>query len=308
MKKQVAIILIFLIVLLLGACDNKNDDDISDDKSVVNIYYIDTKTSGLVSETYKIIGTEKEHQVEELLYMVKKSPENVVYKSALPKNVTVKEFDFDKDDQLIVNFESTYNDLSGIPEVMCRAAVVKTLSQIVGVEFIIFNVNGQPLMDADQVVGLMTEEDFIDNTGADTNYPVILYFANQDGNALVEYAFNIKYNGSGTIEENVIKQLINGPTEIGMYDTIPEGTTLLNVSTKEGICYVDFNEKFLDKLPNITDKIAIYSIVNTLVELPVLDINKVQFTINSKVQETYREGMEFDVSFERDLSLIEGSK
>jgi len=71
---------------------------------------------------------------------------------------------------------------------------------------------------------------------------------------------------------------------------------------------VDFNEKFLDKLPNITDKIAIYSIVNTLVELPVLDINKVQFTINSKVQETYREGMEFDVSFERDLSLIEGSK
>jgi germination protein M len=154
----------------------------------------------------------------------------------------------------------------------------------------------------------MTEEDFIDSTGADTNYPVILYFANQDGDALVEYEFNIKYNGSSTIEENVIKQLINGPTEIGMYDTIPEGTTLLNVSTKEGICYVDFNEKFLDKLPNITDKIAIYSIVNTLVELPVLDINKVQFTINSKVQETYREGMEFDVSFERDLSLIEGSK
>ncbi|MDF2943921.1 MAG: hypothetical protein K0S01_2779 [Herbinix sp.] len=308
MKKPLAVILVFLFALMLGACNSSNNDKAIEDKSVVNIYYIDTKTSGIVSETYQMIGTEKEHQVEELIYMLKKAPENVVYKSALPENVTIKEFNFDEDGQLTVNFESTYSDLTGISEVMCRAAVVKTLSQVTGVDFIVFNVNGQPLMDSDQVVGLMTEEDFIDNTAADTNYPVKLYFANENGDALIEYTTNINYNGTGTIEELVVNQLINGPTEIGMYDTIPEGTTLLNVSTKEGICYVDFNEKFLDKLPNITDKIAIYSIVNTLVELPVPDINKVQFTINSKVQKTYREGTDFDVSFERDLSLIEGSK
>jgi germination protein M len=309
MKKQLAIILIFLMVLFLGACDNSNDSKDSDKESVVDVYYIDTKTSGIVSENYELIGTEQDQQIEELIYMLKKGPENVLYKSALPENVTIKEFKFDQDGQLTVNFENTYSELSGIFEVLCRASIVKTLSQINGVEFIVFNVNGQPLMLSDRVVGLMTEEDFIDNTGADTNYPVKLYFANVNGDELIEYDTNINYTGIGTIEELVIKQLINGPTEIGMYNTIPEGTTLLNVSTKEGICYVDFNEKFLDKIPEITDKVAIYSIVNTLVEIP--GINKVQFTINSEVLETYRESIEFDefdVSFERDLSLIEGSK
>ncbi len=304
MKKQLLIIYILMMVVFLAACDNSNSNNISDNKSVVKIYYINTKTSGIVSENYEFIGTEKEQKVEELLYMLKKGPENMVYKSALTDSVTVKEFDFNEDGQLTINFESTYSELTGIPEVLCRAAIVKTLSQIPDVEYIQFIVNGQFLLDSNgDLIGLMTEEDFIDSTGADTNYEVKLYFANEKGDALVEYVTDINYTGIGTIEELVINQLINGPTEIGMYDTVPEGTILLNVKTNEGICKVDFNEKFLEKLPDISDKVAIYSIVNSLVELP--NINKVQFTINSQMQKTYREGTAFDESFERDLDLIE---
>ena len=54
----------------------------------------------------------------------------------------------------------------------------------------------------------------------------------------------------------MINQIINGPTELGLYPTVPEGTTLLNVTTKESICYVDLNEKFLEKLPNISDEVG----------------------------------------------------
>lgn len=304
MRKQIMVVFILLMIISLGACSNKNDNA-SDDKSVVDIYYLDTKTTGIVSEKYEIIGTDKEEQVNELLFMLKKTPDNMVYKSALPENVTVKEAYFNDDGSLTINFETTYTQLYGIPEVLCRVTIVKTLSQIPEVELIQFNVNGELLKDSNgEYVGLMTEEDFIDSTGADTN--VKLYFANEDGTALIEYLTDINYTGVGTIEELVITQLINGPTEIGMQNTIPEGTILLNVNTKEAICYLDFNEKFLEKLPNISDEITIYSIVNTLVELP--NINKVQFTINSEVQKTYREGTAFDVSFERNLSLIEGSK
>jgi len=302
MRKQIMVIVILLMMISLGACNN-NRDNSSDDKSVVDVYCIDSKTTGIVSEKYELIGTEKVQQVNELLYMLKKSPENILYKSALPENATVKEAYFNDDGSLTINFEPTYTQLSGIPEVLCRATIVKTLSQITGVELIQFNINGELLKDSNgEYVGLMTEEDFIDSTGSDTN--VKLYFANEDGTALVEYISDINYTGVGTIEELVIKQLINGPTEMGMRNTIPEGTTLLNVNTKEGICYVDFNEKFLEKVPDISDEIAIYSIVNSLVELP--NINKVQFTINSKVQKIYREGTVFDVSFERNLELIEG--
>lgn len=91
-----------------------------------------------------------------------------------------------------------------------------------------------------------------------------------------------------------------------MLKTIPDGTELLNVSTKDGICYVDFNEKFMDKMEGIKDEVVIYSVVNSLVELST--INKVQFTINGEIKKNYREGISFDGLFERNLDLVEGSK
>ena len=147
--------------------------------------------------------------------------------------------------------------------VLCRATI-ETLCQIPGIVFVLFNVNDQPLIDSNGVqTGLMTAEFFIENTSAETNYKVTLYFANETGDLLKKTTRNIYYTGTSSIEELVINQLINGPTERGLYATVPEGTTLLNVSTKEGICYVDLNEKFIEKLTDITDEVAIYSIVNS---------------------------------------------
>lgn len=305
MKNRLLIITILIISILFGACDKKNNNNKLGEGSV-DIYYVNTKTSGLVTESYDIISTKTEEQINELLYMLKMVPKNMVYKSALPEVVKIQDFLLDDNGSLTINFDTTYNELTGIPEVLCRAAIVKTLSQISKVEYIQFNVNGQPLMDSNgNVVGLLTKDDFIDDTGADTYYKVTLYYANDDGNALIENITDINYTGTGTIEELVIKQLINGPTDIGMYSTIPEGTILLNASKEKGLCTVDLNEKFLDPLPEVNAEITIYSIVNTLVELP--DINKVQFKINGQVKKTFREDMPFDVVFERNLELLDSS-
>jgi germination protein M len=308
MKKYVTGLSILLLVLLsLVACDNKSKDSGSENQTEVEIYYINSKTSGLVSESYVLTGTTKEQKVDELLIKLAEAPENIVYKSALPENVVVRDSSFDSEGLLTIDFEATYDEISGIDEVLCRASIVKTICQISEVEFIQFNVNGQRLKDSnDSYVGLMTAEDFIENTSTNTNYKVNLYFANEDGTALIEYVTDINYTGIGSIEELVIKQLINGPTEMGMYETIPEGTILLNVTTKEGICYVDFNEKFLEKLQGISEEVAIYSIVNTLTELP--NISKVQFLINSGSKKTFLDGRKLDEIFERNLSIIEETK
>lgn len=181
---------------------------------------------------------------------------------------------------------------------------MKTLCQIKGVDFIQINVAGNTLMDSNNMpVGTLKAEDFIDNIDTDTTYRVKLFYANKGGDKLVEFDTDINYTGSSSIEELAINQLINGPTRLGMYPTIPEGTVLLNVSKSDGICTVDFNEKFLNKLPDVDAKVAIYSVVNTLVELP--DINKVQFTINSQVVKTYWEDVQIDTLFERNLELVE---
>lgn len=301
MKKFLLLTAIILMILSLGACKTKKNDTHTD-QPVVKVYYINSKTTSMVSEEYELIATEKNEQIEELLYMLKKGPDNMLYKSTMPENVTVKEFLFNEDQSLTINFESSYNELKGISEVLCRAAIVKTLCQLQGVDYIEFNVNGKPLMDSNgNYVGLLTKDDFIDSTGTETK--VKLYFANEAGDALVEYVKDITYGGTGSLEELVLEELIKGPSEVGMNRTIPEGTGILDVNTKEGVCYVDFNEKFLNKLPDISDEITIYSVVNTLVELP--NINKVQFMINDKIEKTFHEETSFDLLFERNLSLID---
>jgi len=303
--KKISVLILILLGLLLNACSSNNEET---DEDAIKVYYIDTRTSGLVDLQYDIISTETLEQVGELIYTLRLNPENPVYTSVLPDTVSEPAFVINEDMGLTLNFDSTYSNLTGIDEILCRAALVKTLSQVAGIEYIQINVNGNPLIDSnDEVVGPLTAEDFIDSTDAAIYNKMKLYFTNEEGTALVEYNTEINDDaGNSSMEELVINQLINGPTKLELYPTIPDGTVLLNVSTSDGICTVDFNEKFLDKLPNVSEEVTIYSVVNSLVELP--DINKVKFTINNQVVETFWEETEFDVPFERNLEMIEATK
>ncbi len=303
MKRFFTILILLSLVLALNACSNGSKTT-PENTSEVGVYYVNSKTSALVSERYQMISTKQEEQIDELLYMLKKAPENLLYKSALMDAAVVREYYFNDDESLTIDFEPSYAELTGISEILCRAAIVKTLSQLEGVEYIQFYVNGQPLLDSSgELVGIMTKDDFIDSTGTDTK--VKLYFANEKGDSLVEYLKEITYTGSGSLEEVVLKELLAGPEQIGMYRTVPEGTVLNKVEMKDSICYVDFNEKFMDKISGLSDDVVIYSIVNTLVELPY--IKKVQFQINGEVPPLFGEGLTLDGYFERDLSLLKES-
>lgn len=303
MKRVLTIMLLFMVSLLTACSDSNSKLDKQENE--YQIYYIDGKTSGIISEGYVPLSQTKEQLIVELLEALQSDPSNMVYKRAIPDGVTIKDYNV-VDEQLVLNFDTKYSELKGISEVLCRATIVKTLSQIPGIDFVLFNVNGQPLIDSNGIqTGLMTAEFFIENTGAETNYKATLYYANETGDLLKKTNRNIFYTGISSIEELVINQIINGPTEVGLYATIPEGTTLLNVSIKESICYVDLNEKFLEKLPNISDEVAIYSIVNSLVELP--GINKVQFRINGQTVETFQ-NTAFGVLFERNLTVNEDNQ
>lgn len=303
MKRFLVILLVLGSVMMLGAC-RTGDKANQENSTKVSIYYVNTKTSALVSDQYQMISTKQEEQIDELLYMLKLAPENLLFKSAMMDVAVVREYYFNDDGSLTIDFEPSYTELTGIPEVLCRAAIVKTLSQLKGVEYIQFYVNGQPLLDSDgDLVGIMTKEDFIDDTGTETK--VKLYFADEKGETLVEYLKVITYSGTGSLEELVLKDLLEGPEQIGMLRTIPEGTVLNKVEMKEGICYVDFNDKFMDKISGLSDEVVIYSIVNTLVELPY--IKKVQFQINGEIPPLFGDGLPMDGYFERDLSLLKES-
>ncbi len=203
-----------------------------------------------------------------------------------------------------IDMDSAYNKLPVITEVLVRAAIVRTLTQLPEVDYIEFTVDGNQLYDANGVrVGWMNSTQFIDNDGNEINtYELVrvkLYFANADGNRLIAAYREKHYSTNTPIERFVVEELIAGPSGKveGLYPTINPGTKIVNVTTKDNICYVNLDESFLTVVNNVPTEVSIYSIVNSLIELS--GINKVQIMINGEVPVSFSTS-----AYERNLDIV----
>lgn len=304
MKKKYGILFCFLL-LALTACSKKAKEDISEYK----IYYVNNDATKIVSESFEPVNKQnKKEMVNEFITELTVDPTNTDYQRALPAEIEILGYTFGEADQLILNFSASYyTSLTGVREILARAGVVKTFCQIEGIEYVEFNVMERPLTLGDMTVNMMKASDFVETTGFTQNAYVTLYFSNKAGNALIESRREVDYDGIISVEQLIINQLIAGPVEreYGMISTLNPETKLNSVITKDGICYVDFNEKFLENLNGISEKVTIYSVVNSLVELT--NVNKVQFLINNKKVKLYKTE-ELDELFDRNLDIIEGEK
>ena len=86
-----------------------------------------------------------------------------------------------------------------------------------------------------------------------------------------------------------------------MKATIPSDTKVVSVTMNEGICYVNFDEAFLNAIPDVLDSITIYSIVDSLSELP--NISRVQILVNGKSDKKYNT-ISLGTSVERNLDYL----
>ena len=107
------------------------------------------------------------------------------------------------------------------------------------------------------------------------------------------------YSANTQLERFVVEELIAGPSgQIeGLYPVINPETKIINILTKDGICYVNLDSSFLTVVNNVSTEVAVYSIVNSLVELD--NINKVQILVNGEVPSTFSNS-----TFERNLDYV----
>ena len=195
-----------------------------------------------------------------------------------------------------------------VSEVLCRAAIVRTLTQVKGVECISFYVEDSPLMDeSGSLIGLMTAESFIENPGEQINTiqtaSITLYFSNKKGTGLVPEVQEVHYSSNISMEKLVMEQLLKGPKGDGARSAIPDGTKLVNVSVLDGVGFVNLNEGFLNQNYEIAEPVVIYSIVNSLAELP--NVTKVQISVNGDNTIKYREKMDLSTMYERNLDYMD---
>lgn len=73
--------------------------------------------------------------------------------------------------------------------------------------------------------------------------------------------------------QNAVQELLKGPARAYHFPVIPAGTKLLGVETKDNIAKIDLSREFLENSldTRILDEYVIYSIVNTLTEIPGIE-------------------------------------
>ena len=303
--------LLLLLVLCIAGCGEQNVSETESGK-LYDIYYVNNEETKIFSNMYQTTTVDEEILLDELLGQLAVSSEKGEYKAPLAENFELLGYIWDGDaGQLTINFDEHYKEMDTIKEVLVRAAIVRTLSQLGSVDYISFTVQNEPLVDSTGVaIGTMSAETFIDNAGNEINtYEKVnlrLYFANESGDRLVEEnQRNVVYNSNMSLEKLVVEKLIEGPAAAGDYPTINPATKIISVTVNDRICYVNLDESFLSQPYNVTNDVTIYSITNSLVELP--NVNKVQISINGETKILYKESVSLTNIFERNLDLLENA-
>ena len=296
-------ILLLAVPLLMAGCRKQQQVD----ESGYRIWYINQDETCLKYENKELQSKNEEGLLREMMEVMRETPTDDELKPVIPEDVELLDFDFEHN-QLYLDFSPEYKKMPKVYEVLCRAAIVRTLGQIDGVEYVDFQVNGEPLTDLEgKEIGLMNEDQFIENAGEEINAyktaDLTLYFSNKAGDKLVGQRVAMEYNSNISLEKLIVEQLIAGPPFEGAYPTIPSETKLLNISIKDKICYVNLDEGFLGTGYNVIESIPVYSIVNSLIENT--DAQKVQISINGETNRMFRESINFDTIFEKNEGLIE---
>lgn len=310
MRKLKLIIGLFLLALVCYGCGNSEENQ----ETKYEIYYLDRNENHISPVSYETVTpkAEKEFLVKELLIQLETQLEDIEYKPVIVDFI-VKDCIF-HESQITLNLSKEYEMLDAAKEVLVRAAIVKTLTQVEGIELIVIQVEGKNLLDAiGNNVGAMTAETFIDNTGEDMKkyeeVTLTLYFANAAGEKLIKVNRTMRYNTNIALEKLVVEQLLSGPVEQKgkdsnklVFPTLNSETKIISVSIKDGICYVNLNNAFLSLANNVTADTAIYSLVNSLTELP--GILKVQLAVDGETEVKLGDKT-LSTLFERNLDIIQ---
>ena len=293
-----------LVITALSGCGM----DAALDPDAFSLYYVNSAKTGILAVEYVIESDEDDlyGTISELIEMLRAVPEKRQYEPPMTPEMELEDF-YVNDKVLTLNFDSRYQDVDRTLEVLNRAAIVRTFTQLEDIDYVSFQVEQTPLTDHyGNMIGNMSADTFIFNVGNEINtYEKVelkLYFANETGNKLIPVFRSVVYNSNISMERVALEQLIIGPNADFCFPTITKDAKINSVNIRDGVCYVDLDPSFLSQPYSVTTEVAIYSIVNTLVELP--EVNKVEFTVLGEEPFIYMDSA-ISGSYERNLDLIE---
>lgn len=304
-KFGVFVVMLLLLGTLTGCEEEKSEG------TAVMMSYIGAQSNKVVEKEAYLLGESVEAQLEEVLTLLATAPQKLEYQVPLSQGITVLTTNI-TNNSLVLNLSKEYKQLSTLMEILTRASLVKSITQIEGIHSVTIHIDGEPLRDSlDKTIGAMTADMFIDNAGEEIStyekVTIRLYFANETGDGLVAVDRSKGYNTNISLDKFVVEELLKGPetTTQGVYPTINPGTKLIGTLVKDNTCYVNFDSTFLTQIYEVDADVAIYSIVNSLCELSGID--RVQISVDGNTDVMFREVIPLTTVFNRDLNYIQSN-
>ncbi|MBQ7679420.1 MAG: GerMN domain-containing protein, partial [Butyrivibrio sp.] len=262
--------LMLLCLLVLTGCGDRRGR--RPDEDAFSIYYVNNSETAILSRAYTLQAAEDdtESAVEELLVALATVPEHLEYEAPLAGKGQPVDHLLNAG-LLTLSFEADYMQIDRTTEILNRAATVRTLTQLPGVDYVTYQVAGVPLATEDgTVIGNMSADTFIYNAGNEINsyerVELALYFATQDGTELIEVYRNVVYNSNISMQRLAVEQLLRGPNIDVAHPVLNPQTKINSITVRDGICYIDLDSSFLTPAYPVTPEVMVYSIVNTLAE------------------------------------------
>lgn len=311
-KARIIILCLFSLLFFLTGCKDDGKKNVEETKleleeGQIKLYYSNIEQTQLIPVPYNLNETSGvEVQANDILNQLCIGNQEEGYQASIPSCVKITGIEW-SEPNISVLCEIDYNLLQGHEEILARAAMVKSLCQLEKVDSVDFKVNGNMLTDSNNnLVGRLNDTSFVDEgEESSTLGEVVLYFADETGEQLVRQYVIVDLSHEISIEEIVLECLIAGPGGNSAYPCIPEKTKVIKTATKDGVCYVDLSKEFLDSMEGVKDNVKLYSVVNSLIELPT--VSKVSFTIEGEKIGKYYENIATEDFFERKLDLIKES-
>lgn len=304
MKNRLLCILLILCLCFVWGC-GKSETHKSDEG--FKVYYLNKIENRLKPVNYKLESEDTDESVRNVIDKLSEESNKINYIKALPEKVEIIGYEIN-DNTLSISFNMEYLTMEKTREIMCRAAIVLTMTQIQGIDYVSFSVKNEPLKSSTgENIGPMKAADFVDSAGSSINsyqnVEVTLFYGNENGDMLVEQKHSGVYSKNISMERYVLDCLIKGPDNDRQTRTLSEDTKIISVTTKDGICYVNLGSAFLTDTLDVTDEVEIYSIVNSLCELA--NVTKVQFSIDGDTDVKLHGKYNLNKTFSRNLDICE---
>ena len=274
--------------------------------------YFKTTHNSLEYEEHPVFKQDEAKMADDVLKMFKNGPKNQNLLSIMPADLRIIEppkilFVPERSDYIFaVNFSKEYFNMTPIEEVLFRAALVWTMTDLDFINNVEIRVEDEEIINSLGMPMNMQNQININIQPVIKPYnpesrDVVLYFADETGTKLLYEKRQIVVDPDLPIEKFIVDHIIQGPRQKGHFPTVSPDVKIRLVENQEGTCFVNLSMDFVNKKP-VEDEVAVYSIVNSLMEEK--RVKKVQFLIESEKETQYLGNIDLSRPFERNDDII----